>query len=777
MPQPSAPAMGARIEIPTRPRFGRHLAVEVIAGEGVVLLGERSCVVLTGSLHERLAAVLDGRSTADDIVDRLGDEHAPEEVYYALLGLVEQGHVIDAAVSDDPDGVPNGSSPAAGTVDRDDRSDGVESFWDSLGDVTGARRRLADMPVSVFASSDDDRRAWVAELAAHGFRIDDSDGAGLTLVIAEDYLDPALAEWNRRALADGRRWLLCRPTGTRVWVGPLFVPGASACWECLSHRLARNHPVLGFLARRSGRVPSLPRTAAPWTRQAAVGVVVTQLARLIVDTAPRDLRERLTIFDTLTLQSTSHPVVRRPQCRACGEPTLYERRPGAELLLSRGGKRFTSDGGHRTVTPNETLDRLAHLIDPVTGVVPELRRLRVGDTPLHVYTSGPNGAHAHRDLTGLRAGLRRSSSGKGFTEPQARASALGEAIERYSAGHQGDEPRITATFQELGELAIHPSRCTLYSDAQYALRGPAGGVVPNDEWVPPRFDESARIEWSPLWSMTERRTRYLPTSMLYLGYRPGEGLVFSLGDSNGNAAGNTLEEAVLQGLMELVERDGTALWWYNRATRPAIDLDSVGAAGWNEVRDLYAALGRELWLLDVTTDLEVPTFVAVSRLSAGPREEILVGLGAHLDPDIAASRAVSEMSQMLAALESLRDGVGVNSTLAWWIERATLANQPYLVPASGSATQLDVYRHVAHEDLIDDVRWCQRVIEALGMELLVLDQTRPDIEVPVVKVVVPGLRHIRPRFAPGRLYDVPVRLGWLSGPTPEPELNPAPFFL
>ena len=63
------------------------------------------------------------------------------------------------------------------------------------------------------------------------------------------------------------------------------------------------------------------------------------------------------------------------------------------------------------------------------------------------------------------------------------------------------------------------------------------------------------------------------------------------------------------------------------------------------------------------------------------------------------------------------------------------------------------------------------------MEVLVLDQTRSEIGLPVVKVVVPGLRHFWARFAPGRLYDVPVRLGWLSRPTCEADLNPIPMFL
>jgi len=61
--------------------------------------------------------------------------------------------------------------------------------------------------------------------------------------------------------------------------------------------------------------------------------------------------------------------------------------------------------------------------------------------------------------------------------------------------------------------------------------------------------------------------------------------------------------------------------------------------------------------------------------------------------------------------------------------------------------------------------------------MLVLDQTRPDIGFPVVKVVVPGLRHFRPRFGPGRLFDASVTMRWLDRARKEDELNPVPFFL
>lgn len=160
----------------------------------------------------------------------------------------------------------------------------------------------------------------------------------------------------------------------------------------------------------------------------------------------------------------------------------------------------------------------------------------------------------------------------------------------------------------------------------------------------------------------------------------------------------------------------------------------------------------------------------------------MLGFGAHFDPRVALRRALSEVNQMLpAVLDSAPDGTGYGCAdpvaLKWW-RTATVEREPYLLPAAGlPASTPDRYPPRPSADLREDVRAVEDLVRGHGLELLVLDQTRPDLGLPVVKVVVPGLRPFWPRFAPGRLYDVPVRLGWLDAPTGYPELNPIPIFL
>ena len=158
------------------------------------------------------------------------------------------------------------------------------------------------------------------------------------------------------------------------------------------------------------------------------------------------------------------------------------------------------------------------------------------------------------------------------------------------------------------------------------------------------------------------------------------------------------------------------------------------------------------------------------------------GFGAHFDPRLALRRALTELNQNLAL-------AGVDADAATgthpvddpdaqaWAQCATVAGQPYLLPSDMPFRTLADFPYTATTDLLDDVLRCQRLVEAQGLEMLVLDATRPDIGLPVVKVVVPGLHPAWARFAPGRLYDVPVRLGWLQGALSEADLNPQPYVL
>ena len=212
-------------------------------------------------------------------------------------------------------------------------------------------------------------------------------------------------------------------------------------------------------------------------------------------------------------------------------------------------------------------------------------------------------------------------------------------------------------------------------------------------FVPVPFNPEMEIEWSPVWSLTRQETRYLPTAFCYFDVPQPEGRPYCLGCSNGNAAGNTLEEAILQGFFELVERDSVAIWWYNRVQRPAVDLDSFQEPFLQRLQEYLGQHGREFWVIDLTADLKIPVFASISRRTDRSTEQIVLGFGAHLDPKVAVLRAVTEMNQMLTS--PLLDDVTTeitdattDSETAEWLRTATIANQPYLALARPTSSNL-----------------------------------------------------------------------------------------
>jgi len=113
----------------------------------------------------------------------------------------------------------------------------------------------------------------------------------------------------------------------------------------------------------------------------------------------------------------------------------------------------------------------------------------------------------------------------------------------------------------------------------------------------------------------------------------------------------------------------------------------------------------------------------------------------------------------------------------WW-RTATIAAQPYLAPHPAFLPRRAAdYLAYASDDQLVDLMACVVRAQSLGLDTLFLDQTRADVDMHVAKVIVPGLRHFWARFAPGRLYDVPVRLDWLPRALSEDELNPVAMFV
>ena len=742
------------------PALAPHLEFHDIGERQTLLVSESFNTLLHGQLYCCLLPLLDGRHPQDEIVAALEGAHAATDIRAAIAALSAKGYVVSADHG----------------MDRC-----RAAYWSSLGaSPRWVERRLAESPIAV--EGDDGR--LVPYLEESGASVGAGDPA-LTVIVCDDYLDAQLAEVNRRRLEARAPWTLVRPCGMEALFGPVFrADRKGPCWDCLARRLRNHREVHGFLRNVAGEEAAFkPFAAQPAVLEALYGLIAAEIVKWLVLDEAAPIHQRAIAMNVGTFASSQHWVMRRPQCPACGDDALHrpDRAP-ARLSLKASPKAHRSSAGARTVAPEVTLAKYRHLVSPVSGVVSWLSRTTDEADPwLHVYWAGSNLGSRSRRLSSLRRSLRSKSAGKGSTREQAEVSALCEAVERHSGARLGDEIRIRKRFVALaeGDEAIHPNRAQLFSDRQLDNASCINAKGHPYNVVPPRLDPDAEIDWTPVWSLTQQRHRYLPTSMLYSMPAEERGPADLIADSNGCAAGNTLEEAILQGFFELAERDAFAIWWYNRLRVPAVALSSFDDEYLASAPDRYARYERDLWLLDITSDLGIPTFVALSRRPEAQTEDIIYGAGAHADPRIAALRAICELNQCLTWLPraGTRDGrpmIDDPLALRWW-KTARLADCSWLAPAV-NAPPCSASRYSATEsaDTREDVENCRALVEAKGMEFLVLDQTRPDIGMPVARVIVPGMRHFWARFAPGRLYDVPVGMGRRTHPVAEADLNPAP---
>ena len=243
-------------------------------------------------------------------------------------------------------------------------------------------------------------------------------------------------------------------------------------------------------------------------------------------------------------------------------------------------------------------------------------------------------------------------------------------------------------------LFLRESRPTQYQQRQSWNQDCTGWF----QQVPAPFDEESIVEWTPVWSLTDRTFKYLPT--------------------------------------------------------------------------------------DITNDLEIPTFVAITCRLDRDIEDIVLGFGTHFDPTVAIGRALTEVNQILPnvlvanANGSTKYPQAYNPLAIEWWQTATRADRSYLCPDERSPPRKKSdYIERWHDDIFADILTCQQIVESLGLEFLVLDQTRPDAGLKVAKTIIPGMRHIWKRLAPGRLYEVPVKLGWLAQPHRESQLNPFPMWM
>jgi ribosomal protein S12 methylthiotransferase accessory factor len=283
----------------------------------------------------------------------------------------------------------------------------------------------------------------------------------------------------------------------------------------------------------------------------------------------------------------------------------------------------------RRFTPTPVaLARLSEAVSPLVGIVSTLVRTTYAPDDSRL----PHWACAVSP-TGRTLGSPSVDYGGGShaDDLQARAAALGEAIERYSAAYVPHGRLVHTTAGELGPAAVDPGRFALFHERQFAA----------EHFPFEPFTASTRLDFVAGYSLDDASRVFLPAQLVYLGTPPRDGAWIGYPTSNGLACGATREEAVLAALLELVERDAVMIAWAGSLSLPHLDWRDEPELVGHETR-YFGPTGLRYSVLDGSSLLDVPVAIAVLHGTPGERAALALGGGSAPTVADAWSKALAE---------------------------------------------------------------------------------------------------------------------------------------
>ena len=374
-------------------------------------------------------------------------------------------------------------------------------------------------------------------------------------------------------------------------------------------------------------------------------------------------------------------------------------------------KRYTTDQD-KAAPPAETVARVRRLLeDKGQGILAETRRIDSGrlDIPVFLSMCGPR-ARAIMPT--------RKQMGKGASPEQAEASALMELMERYSFFSFWNEP---SNFEEL-----------TYAEAE--TRWP-GRVVPVAEMlaaVHEELDEKTaravlalvRFRFTSALHVASGEERMLPLDFFKL-----------LNEFNGSSAGNTFEEAVLQGGCELVERHVSAIVDHDEPVLPTVDPASLGDPVVERLMHCYQANGVKVWLKDFTLGMPVAT---IGALAYDPEtfpglSEIVFTAGTAASPAKAVIRALTEVAQLAGDFHT-----GSNYEASGLAKYTDTDRIGWLT--SGEIVAAGTLPDIERDNIREEIDLLAQGLAAQSFSLYAVETTDPELNIPAVYMVVPGFR-------------------------------------
>lgn len=607
-------------------------------------------------------------------------------------------------------------------------------------------------------------------------------GIELVLVVSDDGHPPTYLQAEEVLHGAGVPWLSGFVTYGEGVVGPFVRPATPGCSKCADqrrHMARRNSPeeleeimnrLLSPDEPTSSKGNGLPRTGL----MQMVHLLTAEADRVLQDLQSH-LEEHVYLIHLATLKTSLHFFLPDPLCPVCS--LLLDDSPEAARLSLKPNPKPHID--HYRARPLDELERVLtkDYMDPRTGLF--------NDKWHHFVSPFTNVSVNLPTLVGSEI-----TGGRSHSFAESELIAILEGLERYCGMNPlGKRTVIHDSFRNVAEQALDPLKVGVYSAEQYAL---------SDFPFEP-FDPDHKIDWVWGYSLGEERPILVPQQLAY--YSWGHETSFVKETSNGCALGGSMEEAILYGILEVVERDSFLMTWYAKLPVPQLDPFTAQDLELKLMLErLQTVAGYDVLLFNTTTENGIPSIwaLALNRKPTGPN--LVCAAGAHLDPVRAVKSAIHELSNTILMLHGkYEDG---------YEECEAMYKDPYLVqqledhsmlyglPQAEERLQFllggdrpirsfseEFEPPSRHADLTDDLKDVLRTFRRLGHDVIVVDQTSPETRrngLYCVKVLIPGMlpitfgHHLVRLTGLERVYRIPVELGYADQPLTAEQLNPYP---
>lgn len=373
-----------------------------------------------------------------------------------------------------------------------------------------------------------------------------------------------------------------------------------------------------------------------------------------------------------------------------------------------------------------------------------------------------------------------SSSGTSFYQRRALIKTIGEAIERYCLDTEDDSKLTTAPVSELRSAYVDPISIPSFSKKQMS----------DKVFKQFKISHDTKFRWIEGYSYVEKKTILLPAQLVFTNYQllPNEPFIrFPV--STGGAAYTSLESALYRGICEAIERDSFMLYYLNKISPPKIDI-SVNKD--QELKNIMNVLNRyklELTVFDISTDLEIPVYAAflLDRTEKGPA--VSLGLKAGFDGVNGIFGAIEEALMTRSWIRDefiykkkefiLPPKIETMSQRAYfWLKTEMIQRLDFLFKGN-TFKQIERINHKSEKSKLHTVA---KLLKKAHLDIYYVDITQRKIKeagFTVVKVFIPKLYPVYfdekyPYLGIPRLYEVPVKLGFVKKSKTEGEINPIP---